>query len=268
MQWKGLIDTHAHLDFKTFDNDRVQVIARAREAGLAGIVNVGTDKHTSIRTVDLVKEYEGYIWGAVGVHPHEAVTVTGDILREIADLAKEEGILAIGEIGLDFYYDHSPRDIQERVFRAQLRLASSLGLPVIIHSREAEKETLAILKEENGRDIGGVVHCFTGSLMMAKECLTLGFYLGLGGVLTFPKARDLRDIAAYVPLESILLETDCPYMAPVPKRGKRNEPLFTGYVAERLATIKKVPVMEVINQTSLNAAKLFNFEQPKKAYTD
>lgn len=173
-------------------------------------------------------------------------------------MIKEERIVALGEMGLDYHYNHSPQDVQGRVLCTQLRLAHSFKKPIIIHSRQAEKDTMRILKEERAEELAGVFHCFSGSKDMARQCLDLGFYLGLGGVLTFANAHSLREIAQYAPLEQIILETDCPYLAPVPKRGKRNEPAYVGYVAEKLGEIKSLSVEEIIARTSDNARKLFN----------
>lgn len=257
MQWKGLIDTHVHLDFGHFDGERDQIIGRARNGGVEKVINIGSNLKSSQETVKLIRRYPDYIFGAVGVHPHNARDLNGDMLRKIKELAKEEGIVALGEMGLDFHYDNSPRDDQKRAFRAQLRLARELEKPAVIHSRSAEGETITILREEGIREIGGVMHCFSGNQITAEKTLEMGLYLAFGGVITFPKADELRAIAASTPLERLLIETDCPYLTPVPYRGKRNEPLYVGYVAEKLAEIRVESLEEIIEATADNARRLF-----------
>ncbi len=258
MQWKGLIDTHVHLDFGHFDGERDQIIERARIGGVEKVINIGSNLKSSQETVKLVRNYPDYIRGAVGIHPHNARDLNGDLLRKIKELAKGEEIVALGEMGLDFHYDNSPRDDQKRAFRAQLRLARDLGKPAVIHSRSAEGDTVTILREEGIQEIGGVMHCFSGNRITAEKTLEMGLYLAFGGVITFPKADELRAIAASTPLERLLIETDCPYLTPVPYRGKRNEPLYVGYVAEKLAEIREESLEEIIAATANNARKLFN----------
>ncbi|AZR74425.1 hydrolase TatD [Anoxybacter fermentans] len=254
-----LIDTHAHLDFPKFKNDQAEVIQRAKEAGIEYIFNIGADERSSKASVALARKYP-QIYAAVGVHPHDAKDVTGDTLRLLRDLAQEKKVRAIGEIGLDYHYDFSPRDIQQRVFRAQLRLAHELKLPVIIHSREADEDTMRILKEEEVDKLGGIMHCFAGDLKMAEECLKLNLKLAFGGVITFPNAKTAREVVKAIPLEHLLLETDSPYLTPVPYRGKRNEPAYVRYVAEKVAKIKGVELEEVAQVTTRTAKEIFKIE--------
>jgi len=257
MQWKGLIDTHVHLDFGHFNEEREKVIERAKQGGVDMVINIGSNLRSSQETINLIRENPGFIKGAVGIHPHNARDIDGDLLRKIRDLAGEDGIVALGEMGLDFHYDNSPRDDQRRAFRAQLRLARELGKPAVIHSRSADGETVTILREEGIEEIGGVMHCFSGNRITAEKTLEMGLYLAFGGVITFPKADELRAIAADVPLDRLLIETDCPYLTPVPYRGKRNEPLYVGYVAEKLAEIREESLEEIISATAKNARELF-----------
>lgn len=257
MQWKGLIDTHVHLDFGHFEEERDQVIKRAREGGVELVINIGSNLISSRETVNLVQKFPDFIRGTVGIHPHNAQDMDGDMLRNIKELCREEGIVGLGEMGLDFHYDNSPRDDQRRAFRAQLRLAREVGKPAVIHSRSAEGETVTILREEGIQEIGGVMHCFSGNQLTAEKTLEMGLYIAFGGVITFPKAHELRAIASTIPLDRLLIETDCPYLTPVPYRGKRNEPLYVGYVAEKLAEIREESLEEIISATSENARKLF-----------
>lgn len=255
-----LIDSHAHLDFRHFDKDRDRVILRAKREGVSTILNVGSDIESSRASVRLAGSRSG-IWAAVGIHPHSAKDVDSEILREIERLASREKVLAIGEIGLDYHYDNSPRDIQKRVFRTQLRLARKLNLPVIIHSREADRDTLQILREEQAQELGGIMHCFAGDWEMARKCLEMNFYLAFGGVVTFNSAEKTREVVARMPLEYLLLETDCPYLAPHPYRGKRNEPAYVKYVAEKISKIRNISQQKVAEVTSQNFRNLFKLDQ-------
>ena len=222
------IDSHCHIDGPEYDADRDQVIARAREAGVTTMLNVGTgDPHSGAfeRAVELANTHDE-IYAAVGVHPHDAKLFDDVAEERLRGLVKgSKRVVALGEIGLDYHYDHSPRDVQRTVFQRQLKLARELNLPVIIHSREADEDTISILREElSGYEQAGVLHCFGGSLQMARAALDLGFYVSFAGNVTFKKAEDLREIARQLPLDRLLVETDCPYLTPVPFRGKRNEP--------------------------------------------
>ncbi len=250
-----LVDTHAHLDFGQFDEDRWQTVERAPEWGVEKIVNVGIDERSSRSSIALAQRREE-IYAAVGYHPHNAEHFTRETGTMLADLACEGKVKAIGETGLDFYHDHSPRDLQRKAFRHHLRLSEQLQLPVIVHAREATQQALKIIEEEKYEG-DGVFHCFAGDLQQAREVANLGFYIGLGGVLTYPNAQRLRRVAEKVPLEHFVLETDAPYLAPQEKRGERNEPAYVKYVAEELARIKDVSFERVGEVTSNNARHLF-----------
>ncbi|ACL70938.1 TatD family hydrolase [Halothermothrix orenii] len=252
-----LIDTHAHLDFPRFKKDRVKVIKRAEEDGVKYIINVGADLASSHRSLRLSQEYD-HIFATVGIHPHDADQVDGRALKVLKDLAKADKVVAIGEIGLDYYYDNSPRDVQKEAFKRQLELAHKLKLPVVIHSREADEDTLEILKEMEVGELGGVMHCFAGHLEMARECLSLNMYLAFGGVITFKNADKTREVVREIPLDRILIETDSPYLTPHPYRGKRNEPSYVRFVAEKIAELKDKSMEEITRITTANAINAFN----------
>ncbi|MGB2983330.1 MAG: TatD family hydrolase, partial [Candidatus Bipolaricaulia bacterium] len=242
-----LIDSHAHLDDRAFDKDRAAVIARCFDASI-GVITVGADLRSSRAAVRLAGRHRG-IWATVGVHPHDAKTVTSDVFSELAKLAKHA--IAIGEIGLDYYRDLSPRDVQRSVFAEQLALARRLDLPVAIHNRESTNDLLAILREAVGPH-RGVIHSFLGDYALAETFIELGFHLGIGGPITFSKNETLREAVKAIPLDRILLETDCPYLTPVPYRGRRNEPAYVRFVAEAVAEIKGLPIEDVSRQTTGN----------------
>lgn len=261
-----LIDTHAHLDSSRFNKDRAEVIKNARDTGVSYIVNIGADLKSSRYSVKLAREYP-FIFATVGIHPHDAIGLDANVLAELEKLAGEEKVVAIGEIGLDYYYDHSPRDIQRAAFIDQLVLAKKLNLPIVVHSREAEEDTMNILKEHYRQGGTGILHCFSGSLKMAREALELGFYLAFGGIVTFKNAGGLLEVLEELPLDRILLETDCPYLSPVPYRGKRNEPAYLPYVAEKIGEIKGVSLEEVAEITTANAIRVYNLgDFLKEAY--
>lgn len=258
------IDSHCHIDGPEYDADREEVIARARDAGVTTMLNVGTgDPHSDAldRAVDLAGKHDG-IYAAVGVHPHDAKLFDEAAERRLLDLVRQSTrVIAWGEIGLDYHYDHSPRDVQREVFHRQLRLARERNLPVVIHSREADDDTITILREElTGYRRGGVLHCFGGSLAMAHDAIELGFFISFAGNLTFKKADDLRDVARQLPLNRLLIETDCPYLTPVPFRGRRNEPAHVIETARCLAEIRGKEVEEIGRVTSENFVKLFRVE--------
>jgi len=255
------VDSHCHIDGPEYDADRDDVIARAREAGVTTMLNVGTgDPHTGVfeRAVALA-EHHREVYCAIGVHPHDAKLFDVAAERRLIDLAKQSSrVIAWGEIGLDYHYDHSPRDVQRDVFRRQLAIARELNLPVVIHSREADEDTIAILREElSGYSRAGVMHCFGGSLEMAEQANELGLFISFAGNLTFKKADALREIARPLPLERLLVETDCPYLTPVPFRGKRNEPARVVETAKFLAELKDVTLEDVGRATCENFAQLF-----------
>jgi len=251
MKW---IDSHAHLDDRTFDNDRAAVIARCSEAEM-GVLTIGSSLRSSHEAVRLATRYRN-VWAAVGVHPHNAKSVDESTLIELKELALNELVVAIGEIGLDYYRDLSPRDRQRQAFEQQLTLAAELNLPICLHNRESTDDLLAILKNA-GEQYRGVVHSFLGDGMLAEEFLAMGFHLGIGGPLTFPKNAVLREAVKHVPLDRILLETDCPYLTPIPYRGRRNEPVYVEYVADEIAKLKDIAPQEIANQTTENAICLF-----------
>jgi len=250
----ALIDSHTHLDFPQFDTDREAVIARAREAGLAAILNVGADLPSSRAAVALAEQYD-FIYAAVGVHPHDARTVTPAVLDELRALARHPKVVAVGEIGLDYYRDLSPRPVQRQVFADQLALATELALPVVIHSREAYDDVLAALRGWQG---AGVIHSYSAGLERLEEVLALGFFASISGPVTFRRAHRLRAVAAAVPLERLLVETDCPYLTPVPYRGRRNEPAYVRYVAEAVARARGISDEALARATADNARRLFD----------
>jgi TatD DNase family protein len=256
-----LIDSHAHLDMPHFDGDRDAVIARAREAGVAAILTLGVDRASSLRAVALARRHEG-VFAAVGIHPHEAQYVTPEDYKALMGLARERQanrIIAWGEIGLDYHYDHSPRDVQQREFRRQIRMARELDLPVCIHSREAHEDVLTILDEEHAIDAGVVMHCFSGDEQVAQCCLDLGCYISFAGPITFTNARRLPAVVPLVPDNRLLVETDAPYLSPHPWRGRehRNEPARVAIVAARLAELKGISVDAVGHIVTENFKTLF-----------
>lgn len=255
-----LIDTHAHLDDTRYDADRDAVISRARETGVDAFVTIGCDLATSLAAIDLAARYP-FVYAAVGVHPHEVKHIEDGWYDELRRLGRHAKTVAYGEIGLDYHYNHSPPKLQRERFREQVCLARELNLPVVIHTREAQEDTIAILREEKAGEVGGVFHCFSGDARLAKDALDLGFYLSFSGVITFQNATMLRDIVKTVPLNRLLVETDCPYLTPVPHRGKRNEPAFVKLVAEKIAEVKgaadELPLEEIGRVTSENARRLF-----------
>lgn len=254
------IDSHAHIDGAEFDADRDQIIERARAAGVSVILNVGTgDPHGGVfeRAVELGNKYEP-VYTAIGTHPHDARLYDDKAEEKIKALVQDERVLAWGEIGLDFHYDNSPRDVQVEVFKRQLRAARECDLPVVIHTREAESETIEILKSDyEGAERRGIFHCFSGSMDLAQKAVELGFMISFSGIVTFKKADELREVAKQVPLDRLLIETDCPYLTPIPYRGKRNEPAYVVEVARCLAGIHGVDIEEIGRVTSENFSNFF-----------
>ncbi|MFJ5625227.1 TatD family hydrolase [Peribacillus loiseleuriae] len=251
-----LFDTHVHLNDKQFEEDLEEVIQRTKESGVSNVVVVGFDRPTITRAMELVEEYD-FIYAAVGWHPVDAIDMTDEDLHWIEELAAHPKVVAIGEMGLDYHWDKSPKDIQKDVFRKQIKLAKKVKLPIIIHNREATADIIEILKEENAHEVGGIMHCFSGSPEIAKECVEMNFYISLGGPVTFKNAKKPKEVAAEIPLDRLLIETDCPYLAPHPFRGKRNEPAYVKLVAEQIAEIKEITLEEVAKATTWNAKKLF-----------
>lgn len=251
-----LFDSHAHLDSERFDGERDLIIERAKEAGLSLIMNPGASYESSVRAVELSEKYD-MVYAAVGVHPHDADTVDEMMLSLIKALARKKKVMAIGEIGLDYHYEYSPRDVQKKVFIDQIRLAKSLKLPIIIHDREANDDVMRILKEENAFETGVLMHCFSGSAELARQYVKLGAYLSIAGPLTFKNNRKTVEVVETVPLDRLFVETDSPFLTPVPYRGKRNEPAYVQYVADKIAEIKGLTYQEVVDATKENACNFF-----------
>lgn len=250
-----LIDSHAHLEMREFDRDREDVLKRARQAGVGTIITVGTNLIECRKAVSLAERYKE-IYAAIGIHPHDVKGIDSKTYQSLKAIAAHDKVVGYGEIGLDFYRNHSPRDVQLRCFGEQLEVADDLGLPVIIHDREAHDQTLRMLKARQGSQ-GGVIHCFSGDTAMASQCLDMGFYISIPGPVTYPKAAKITEVVQFVPLDRILVETDCPYLPPHPHRGSRNEPAFVVLTARKVAEIKKIPLEEVERVTSVNARTLF-----------
>ncbi len=258
------IDSHAHIDGPEFDSDRDEIIERARAAGVSTILNVGTgDPHSDAfeRAVDLGKKYDS-VYTAIGTHPHDARFYDDKAEEKIKGLVQSERVIAWGEIGLDFHYDNSPRDVQIEVFKRQLRAARECDLPVVIHTREAESETIEILQSDYaGAERRGIFHCFSGSMELAQRASELGFMMSFSGIVTFKKADELRAVAKQVPLDRLLIETDCPYLSPIPYRGKRNEPAYVVEVARCLAGIRGLELEQMARITSENFNRFFRLDQ-------
>ena len=251
-----LVDSHCHLDFASAE-ERPEILARARRAGVETMLTIGT-KLEEFATVRAIAESDPNIWCSVGIHPHEAAAEV-DRVSELVALAQHEKVVGIGETGLDFHYDHSPRELQEQAFRAHCVASRETNYPLVVHSRAADAETAAILREE--KPPAGVIHCFSTGRALAEAALALGFYISLSGIVTFRNAGDLRAIAADIPLERLLIETDAPYLAPVPMRGKRNEPAFIVHTAAAVAELKGVAVEELARVTADNFFRLFSRAQ-------
>ncbi|MBN2981211.1 MULTISPECIES: TatD family hydrolase [Cohnella] len=252
-----LFDTHAHLDSPKFDSDREEVIARAREAGVETIVNIGFNRETIPTTMALAENYP-FIYAAVGWHPTDAIDMKfEDDLAWIERLCAHPKVVAIGEIGLDYYWDTSPKDVQHAVFREQIRLAKRLRKPIVIHNRDAHEDVVRLLREEGASEVGGIMHCFSGSWETAKKCLDMNFYISFGGPVTFKNARVPKEVLANVPDDRFLIETDAPYLTPHPYRGKRNESAYVRFVAEAAAEIKGKSVEEIANLTTENGLACF-----------
>ena len=255
----AIFDTHAHYDDDAFNEDREQLLAALPEQGIARVVDVGASLASCRKVLELMERYD-YIYGAIGVHPSETAELDEESYSWLKEQCRKKKCLAVGEIGLDYYWDKENRDLQKMWFIRQLELARQLDLPVIIHSREAAADTMEIMKQYAG-ELSGVIHCFSYSPEQAKEYVKMGFYLGIGGVVTFKNAKKLKEVVQEIPLESLVLETDSPYLAPVPNRGKRNSSLNLVYVAEEIAGLKGISYEEVVRQTTENAKKLYRFKK-------
>ncbi len=254
----GLFDTHAHIDASAFEADRDEMMARASLAGVSHIVCIGASDEMKANYTSLaLAAKHPCVYATVGVHPHDARVVDAACLEEIERLSFGPKVVAIGETGLDYHYDHSPREKQREVFRSFLQLAKRRSLPVVIHTREAEEDTIQIMREERAQDIGGVMHCFSGTRGLAEAALELDFYLSFSGILTFKTAEEIREVAKACPKDRALVETDCPYLAPLPFRGKRNEPAFVKHTAEKLAELWGLSLEETARITHENARRFF-----------
>lgn len=252
-----IFDTHAHYDDDAFDEDRDRLLSGLREQNVEYIVNVGASMASSKRSVALAEKYP-FVYAAVGVHPDEVGELDEEKFLQLKAMAAHEKVKAIGEIGLDYYWDKEKHELQKHWFLRQMELAHDMNLPMIVHSREAAKDTLDMVIAAKPLELKGIIHCYSYSSEQAREYLNMGYYLGIGGVLTFKNAKKLKEVAAYAPLSQIVLETDCPYLAPVPYRGKRNNSSMIAYVAEELAAIKQVSVEEVLRITNENGRKLYH----------
>lgn len=254
-----LIDTHAHLQDESLKKDLPQVLNRAREAGVEKIVCIGYDLASSQEALLLARKYKE-VYAVVGIHPHDAKSLNSDVMEKLYGLAREQKVVAVGEIGLDFYRDLSPRDIQRQAFRAQMKIAQEIGKPIVIHDRDAHQEVLEIIKAEKAGKNQGIMHCYSGALPLANELIKLGFYISFAGPLTFKNAHRAHEVAAKIPMDKILVETDCPYLSPEPFRGKMNEPANVKYVAAKLAELRNQNYDEIAYLTGLNARKVYRIK--------
>ena len=251
-----IFDTHAHYDDEAFDEDREELLSSLKEHGIEAVTNIGASLKSSRATLELVARYP-FVYGAIGVHPNEVDELDEEGIAWLKESSSKPGVVAIGEIGLDYYWDEPDRKIQQKWFVRQLELAKEVDLPVVIHSRDAAKDTLDIMKSMRHGELSGVIHCFSYTKEMAREYLNMGFYLGIGGVVTFKNAKKLKEVVEYMPLEQLVLETDCPYLAPVPNRGKRNSSLNLPYVVEEIAALKNTTPEKVMEVTNQNARKMY-----------
>lgn len=254
-----LFDTHTHVNVEQFDEDRKEVIERARKAGVTEMVVVGFDRETIAGAMALAEDYD-CIYAAVGWHPVDAVDATEEDFRRLEQLASHPKVVALGEMGLDYHWDKSPKDVQKDVFKRQIELAKRLKMPIIIHNREATDDIITVLKEENAAEVGGIMHCFSAGVKEAEQCLDMNFYISFGGPVTFKNAKLPKEVAKEVPLDRLLVETDCPFLSPHPYRGKRNEPARVKLVAEKIAELKGMEFEELAEITSNNARRLFGIE--------
>ena len=253
------IDTHVHLNADQYEEDLQEVIDRATAAKVEKMVVVGFDRITIERAMRLIEDYD-FIYAVIGWHPVDAIDCTEQDLQWIEQLAAHPKVVGIGETGLDYYWDKSPKDVQQYWFRKQIHLAQKLNLPIIIHNRDATADVVQILREENAATVGGIMHCFGGSVETARECIKMNFMISLGGPVTFKNARQPKEVATEIPLDYLLIETDAPYLAPHPYRGKRNEPSYVTLVAEEIARLKQLPVEEVAKKTTENAKRFFKID--------
>ncbi|MED3934202.1 TatD family hydrolase [Priestia megaterium] len=251
-----LFDTHVHLNAEQYEDDLQEVINRALEKGVQNMVVVGFDEPTIKKAIQIAETYD-FIYASVGWHPVDAVDMTDEHLAWIEELAQHPKVVALGEMGLDYHWGKSPKEVQKDVFRRQIRLARKVNLPIIIHNRDATEDVVTILKEEHVEEVGGIMHCFTGSIEVANQCMDMNMYISFGGPVTFKNAKKPKEVATELPLDKLLIETDCPYLTPHPFRGKRNEPGYVSYVAEQIAELKGITYEELADITTGNAKKLF-----------
>lgn len=255
-----IFESHAHYEDEQFHGDREELFRKLSDEGIGYVVNVSSSLDTMKKTIALTEKYS-FIYGTVGIHPEESGELTEENFTLVGEMSERSKVVAIGEIGLDYYWDEPEREIQKKWFSKQMELARQRKLPMVIHSRDAAKDTLDMMKDHNAQDMGGVIHCFSYSKEMAREFLNMGFYLGIGGVVTFSSGKKLKEVVEYVPLESIVLETDSPYLAPVPNRGKRNTSLNLTYVAREISRIKGITYDQVVKTTFENAMKMYRIER-------
>ena len=255
-----IFESHAHYEDKRFDEDREQLLNSLKDNNVGYVINVSSTLNTIKTTVEFTKQYD-FMYGAVGIHPEASAELNEETFHWVKEMSKQPKIVSIGEIGLDYYWDEPDRSIQKEWFEKQVEWAKEIDLPMIIHSRDAAKDTFDMLKALQGDKVGGVIHCFGYGKEMAKEFLNMGFYIGIGGVVTFKNGKKLREVAEYVPIESILLETDCPYMSPEPNRGKRNDSTNLIYVAKEIARIKGMEYDDVVRITEENAMRMYRLDR-------
>lgn len=254
-----LFDTHAHYDDEKYAEDRYEVIEKAHQSGVSYIINAATDLKSCEDSIAFARKYD-YLYAAVGIHPHEVGDIDDSSFLKLAELAKEDKVVAIGEIGLDYYYDTAPRETQRYWFAKQVNLAREMMLPIIVHDRDAHQDSIDIIKAEKACDMGGVFHCYSGSLEMAKDLVNYNFHISVGGALTFKNARKLVEVVKWIPIDRLLIETDAPYLTPEPHRGKRNDSSYVRYVAEKVAEIKQMDYEKVAEATLNNAKELFRIK--------
>ena len=254
-----IFDTHAHYDDEAFDKDRISLLPSRPTQGIEAVVNIGASIQTTKNTLKLIENYP-FFYGAVGVHPNETGELNENLLNWLKEVARHPKVVAIGEIGLDYYWNEPDRETQKHWFICQLNLAREVGLPVIIHSRDAAKDTLDIMKSQKSDEIGGVIHCFSYGKDLAREYLSMGFYLGIGGVVTFKNAKKLKEVVEYMPMDKMVLETDCPYLSPEPFRGTRNSSLNLPYVVKAVSEIKGISEEKIIEITYKNAKDLYRIK--------
>lgn len=255
-----LFDTHVHVNARQFYEDRDEVIERAFQAGVTHMVVVGFDEETIKLAMEITEAYEP-IYAAVGWHPVDAKDFSPEHLKKLEELSQHPKVVALGEMGLDYYWDTSPKDIQEKVFRQQIQLAKRVNKPIIIHNREATEDVIRILEEENAKEVGGIMHCYSGTVEQIQPCLDMNFYISLAGPVTFKNAKEPKEVAKRVPLDRLLIETDAPYLAPHPYRGKRNEPAYVAEVAKTIAELREMDYKDLCKVTTENACNIFRIEK-------